>query len=77
MLDSLLARRVELLGLQFRAARLLHLARVRADQATALAGIAGILAAILFAIGTVGSGVMVLQLSVGLDAVDGTIARQF
>jgi hypothetical protein len=51
--------------------------KIRANQATIIAGILGVTAGILFARGNLALGILALALSGILDAVDGTIAREF
>jgi archaetidylinositol phosphate synthase len=77
MLDSLMAQSPELRSLQSRLARILYRAGIRADRATIIGGISGIAAGVLFAYQDTALGILLLALSGGLDAVDGTIAREF
>jgi archaetidylinositol phosphate synthase len=77
MLDSWMAKSRCLHNAQFHAASLLHRCGVGADRATAAAAIAGGLAGLAFARGFVGAGLVALWLSGALDALDGTIARQY
>jgi archaetidylinositol phosphate synthase len=77
MLDSLMAQRAELRSLQSRVARILYGAGIHANWATLSGGILGITAGILFAYDQSAVGVLALALSGGLDAADGTIAREF
>jgi phosphatidylglycerophosphate synthase len=77
MLDSLLTQRSELRALQSLAARMLYRAGIRADCATMMAGVLGVTAGFLFARGDTALGILTLALSGGLDAVDGTVAREF
>jgi phosphatidylglycerophosphate synthase len=77
MLDSLMAQRPALRSLQSSVARVLYLSGIRANQATIIAGVLGICAGILFARSHLALGIFVLGVSGILDAVDGTIARQF
>jgi len=77
MIDSLMAQRAALLKLQSSAARIVYEAGIRANWATAIAGILGVLAGIMFARDEEVIGLVALGLSGGLDAIDGTIARQF
>jgi archaetidylinositol phosphate synthase len=77
MLDSLMARRPALRRVQWQVARTLKQAGIRAIWATTIAGILGVLAGIMFADGEIAIGLLTLALSGGLDAVDGTIAREF
>ncbi len=64
-------------GAQSRAAAILYKAGVRADYATAAGGLLGILSGLAFAWGHNAAGLTALWLSALLDAVDGTIARDF
>jgi archaetidylinositol phosphate synthase len=77
MLDSLLTRRPELRALQSLAARMLYRAGIRADWATLMAGVLGVTSGFLFARGDTALAILALALSGGLDAVDGTVAREF
>ncbi len=72
-----MAQRAELRSLQSQVARILYGAGIRANWATLSGGILGIAAGILFAFDQTAEGIIVLALSGGLDAVDGTIAREF
>lgn len=77
MLDSLMVQQPALRRVQSYVARMLYRARIRANWATTTGGILGILAGIMFARGEIAMGIIALALSGGLDAVDGTIAREF
>jgi archaetidylinositol phosphate synthase len=77
MLDSLLTQRPELRALQSLAAGMLYRAGIRADWATIMGGVSGVTAGFLFARGDTAPGILALALSGGLDAVDGTVAREF
>jgi archaetidylinositol phosphate synthase len=77
MLDSLMAQRPALRSLQSSVARVLYLSGIRANQATIIAGVLGVTAGVLFACSHLALGIFALGLSGILDAVDGTIARQF
>jgi archaetidylinositol phosphate synthase len=77
MLDSLMARRPALRRVQSHLARTLYLLGVRAIQATILGGALGVIAGALFARENVALGLIALGLSGILDAVDGTIAREY
>jgi archaetidylinositol phosphate synthase len=77
MLDSLMAERPALLNLQSYVARLLYLSGIRANQATIIGGILGVTAGGLFAWEHLALGILALGLSGIMDAVDGTIAREF
>ncbi len=76
MLDSILATNPDIRSLQSRCARFLFRIGVRANVATILALLAGIASGIAFARGAVMFGVIALVVSAGLDAIDGTIARE-
>lgn len=77
MLDSLLIESRELRSLQSRLAGLLYRAGISANWATVIGGVLGVTAGILFARGDTALGILALASSGGLDAVDGTIAREF
>jgi archaetidylinositol phosphate synthase len=77
MLDSLMAKRPALRGLQSYVARIVYRSGVRANQATIIGGILGVTAGVLFATGHHVLGILALGLSGILDAIDGTIAREF
>jgi len=77
MLDSLLIKRRKLRSLQSHVARMFYRAGIRADWATIIGGVLGVTAGVLFARGQTLLGILALALSGGLDAVDGTIAREF
>ncbi len=77
MLDSWLEASPRMRGAQSRAAAILYKAGVRADYATAAGGLLGILSGLAFAWGHNAAGLTALWLSALLDAVDGTIARDF
>jgi phosphatidylglycerophosphate synthase len=77
MLDSVMGampavRRIQRLG-----ARTLHALGLGADGATILAAAVGLAAAIAFGVEALGWGIALLALSAALDALDGTIAREF
>jgi len=76
MLDSVLSETQDIRSLQSRIARLLFRVGVSANVATMLALLAGIASGIAFARGGVMVGLIALAISAGLDAVDGTIARE-
>ena len=76
MLDSVLGATSDIRNLQSRIARLLFRVGVSANFATMLAMVAGIVSGIAFARGGVMLGLIALAISAGLDAVDGTIARE-
>jgi archaetidylinositol phosphate synthase len=77
MLDSLMAERPVLRSLQSRFARVLYLCGIRANHATIIGCILGVTAGVLFACEDRALGILALGLSGILDAVDGTIAREF
>ena len=76
MLDSVLSATPDIRNLQSRIARLLFRVGVSANIATMLALVAGIASGIAFARAGVMLGLIALAMSAGLDAVDGTIARE-
>jgi phosphatidylglycerophosphate synthase len=77
MLDSLMAQCPALRSLQSSVARALYRCGIRANQATIIAGVLGVGAGVLFARSHIVLGIFALGVSGILDAVDGTIARQF
>jgi archaetidylinositol phosphate synthase len=77
MLDSLMAQRPALRSLQSSMAQVLYLSGIRANQATIIAGVLGVTAGVLFARSHLALGIFALGFSGILDAVDGTIAREF
>jgi len=77
MLDSVLSATPEIRTVQSRCARLLFRIGVSANVATMLALLAGIVSGVAFARGGVMLGLIALAVSAGLDAIDGTIAREF
>jgi archaetidylinositol phosphate synthase len=77
MIDSLIAQLAPVQRLQSNAARILYEVGIRANWATAVGGIFGVLAGLMFARGEDVIGIIALALSGGLDAVDGTMAREF
>ena len=76
MLDSVLSATPDVRNVQSRIARLLFRVGVSANVATMLALVAGVVSGIAFARGAVMLGLIALAISAGLDAVDGTIARE-
>lgn len=76
MLDSRLGANPTVRGWQLTIARRLYRAGLTADAATAAGAIAGVVAGIAFGAGAIGYGLLLLALSAGLDAIDGTIARE-
>ena len=76
MLDSVLSATPDVRNVQSRIARLLFRVGVSANVATMLALVAGVVSGIAFARGAVMLGLIALAVSAGLDAVDGTIARE-
>jgi len=76
MLDSVLSATPDIRNLQSRIARLLFRVGVSANIATMLALVAGIASGIAFARAGVMLGLIALAVSAGLDAIDGTIARE-
>ena len=77
MLDSVLGANPITRRIQSTAARILFRIGVTANVATIAAVIIGVLAGVAFATGRVGLGILLLALSAILDALDGTIAREF
>ena len=76
MLDSVLSATPDVRNVQSRIARLLFRVGVSANVATMLALVAGVVSGIAFARGGLMLGLIALAVSAGLDAVDGTIARE-
>jgi archaetidylinositol phosphate synthase len=76
MLDSILGANSDIRGVQSRCARLLFRIGIGANVATISALLAGIASGIAFGRGDVMFGLIALGLSAGLDAIDGTIARE-
>jgi len=76
MLDSVLSATPDIRSVQSRIARLLFRIGVSANLATMLALIAGVVSGIAFVRGGLMLGLIALAVSAGLDAVDGTIARE-
>ena len=64
-------------NLQSSAAGALHRIGITANRATVGAAIIGTFAGIAFAMGSVGIAIMLLAASAALDALDGTLAREF
>ncbi len=77
MLDSVLGANPTTRRIQSTGARILHRIGVTANVATIAAVIIGVLAGVAFAMDRVGLGILLLALSATLDALDGTIAREF
>jgi archaetidylinositol phosphate synthase len=77
MLDSILGANPITRGVQSTAARILHSLGVTANVATIAAVVIGVLAGVAFAVDRVGLGIVLLAVSAALDALDGTIAREF
>jgi len=77
MLDSLMMQSHALRGVQQNAARILYRVGIRANWATIIGAIFGILSGIMFACGATTLAVSTLALSCGFDAIDGTLAREF
>ncbi|HSU91767.1 MAG TPA: CDP-alcohol phosphatidyltransferase family protein [Sporolactobacillaceae bacterium] len=76
MLDSVLSETPDIRSLQSRIARLLFRVGVSANVATMLALVAGVVSGIAFARDGLMVALIALAISAGLDAVDGTIARE-
>lgn len=77
MLDSILGANPITRRIQSTAARILHSVGVTANVATIAAVIIGVMAGVAFALDRVGLGILLLGVSAALDALDGTIAREF
>jgi archaetidylinositol phosphate synthase len=77
MLDNLLGASPVVRRIQSSAARFLSGVGLTANGATIAAVIIGVLAGVAFAMDSVGLGILLLALSAALDALDGTIAREF
>ena len=77
MLDTVLGATSEVRRIQSTAARILHSIGVTANIATMVAAIIGTLAAVAFAADRAGLGILLLAISAGFDALDGTLAREF
>lgn len=76
MLDTILGANPDIRRVQSRCAGLLFRIGISANVATVAAMIAGIVAGVAFARSEVMLGLVALALSAGLDAIDGTIARE-
>jgi phosphatidylglycerophosphate synthase len=77
MLDSILGASAEVRRIQSTSARILHRIGITANVATIAAAVIGVLAGVAFAMNRVGLGILLLAISAALDALDGTIAREF
>ncbi|HXN86714.1 MAG TPA: CDP-alcohol phosphatidyltransferase family protein [Candidatus Binataceae bacterium] len=77
MLDSIFGANPAIRSIQWTAARVLHRIGVTADVATIAAAISGVMAGVGFATDHVIVGIVLLAISAILDAIDGTIAREF
>ena len=77
MLDSILAASPVARRVQTGAARVFYRIGISANRATIAAVVVGIAAGIAFAVSHVGVGIALLAISAILDALDGTIARDF
>lgn len=77
MLDSFLGANTTAKRIQTDAARVLHGVGVSANAATIAAVVVGVLAGVAFARASVGLGILLLGISAVLDALDGTMAREF
>lgn len=75
MLDALMARQDWVSELQAKAARALYGYGLRANAASVLGGVCGVIAGVLFGCGATLGAIGALLLSAGLDALDGSIAR--
>ncbi len=76
MLDTILGDNVDIKRMQSLAARALFRVGISANVATIAAAVTGTLAAIAFGRGSTMLGIVALAISAGLDAIDGTIARE-
>jgi archaetidylinositol phosphate synthase len=77
MLDKFLGENPEARRIQHEVARALFRLGIGANVATALAAVIGVGAGIALCAGATGWGILLLAASAMLDAVDGTIAREF
>jgi archaetidylinositol phosphate synthase len=77
MLDSILGASPFVRHVQTGSARILHSLGITANRATIAAVIAGVVAGIAFGLQRVGLGIAMLAISAILDALDGTLARDF
>jgi len=77
MLDSILGANPAIRRIQSTAARILHSIGITANVATIAAAIIGVFAGVTFATDHVGLGILLLAVSAALDALDGTLAREF
>jgi archaetidylinositol phosphate synthase len=77
MLDSVLGAHPEVRRIQTDAARALSRIGIGANTATIAACIIGIVAGIAFGRGMIIWGIALLAISAALDAIDGTLAREF
>lgn len=77
MLDSVLGAHPEVRRIQTDAARALSRVGIGANTATIAACIIGIVAGVTFGRGMVIWGILLLAISAALDALDGTLAREF
>ena len=77
MLDSILGATSAIRSIQSAGARALHHIGVSADGATIAAAVIGMMAGVAFAAVQTTIGITLLAVSAMLDALDGTIAREF
>jgi archaetidylinositol phosphate synthase len=77
MLDSILGAKPAIGRIQSGGAQILHRLGITANGATITAAIIGVLAGVAFGVDHVGLGIMLLAVSAALDALDGTLAREF
>jgi archaetidylinositol phosphate synthase len=77
MLDNILGASPAVRRIQFSAARTLNRVGLTANGATIAAVTLGVLAGVSFAKDSVSLGILLLAMSAALDALDGTIAREF
>jgi len=77
MLDSILGANPVARRVQTDSARILHNIGITANGATIAAALIGVAAGVAFGIDRLGLGILLLAISAGLDALDGTLAREF
>lgn len=77
MLDSILGANPAIRRIQSAAARFLHRLGITANGATIAGAVIGVLAGLAFGMDRTGLGILLLGVSAALDALDGTLAREF
>ena len=77
MLDSILGANPAIRRIQSTAARILDSIGITANVATIAAAIIGVFAGVTLATDRAGLGILLLAVSAALDALDGTLAREF